>query len=314
MLFLNIILIIGIVVIAAAAKARIENFAKLTRVFIILLVVSALLSAALIIFTRLTGTEFFLLFMDTDRTVYMLLICASVSSAAVGILSFRSKRKFVRLIYMGALSVAIAAPASFTFALRSADNRYRIFTSPDKMYSVIAREESFLLAGHVRFYERVSLLPFISEIGSIGTDDGYRTIDSMALAWDENRFTVKYNSGNGKVNTEVLELSYPEGRDTIRSFGNGRYQIIKNNGTEQLANCKYHETLIPNLQSCTEKDGKVFFIGSNDSCRVFSVLYTGDNHLIYFIENGTEYMHPLLCGTAMTENKEWTVLDSYDAF
>lgn len=69
-------------------------------------------------------------------------------------------------------------------------------------------------------------------------------------------------------NTTQTEILYPAGKDTAKSFGDGTYQIFTSQTTgglrkETLYNCKYHLTIIPQVEYFQIANGKVYVIGKS---------------------------------------------------
>jgi hypothetical protein len=92
------------------------------------------------------------------------------------------------------------------------DKRYFCFPGPNKSKTLIVEEDSSLLSGRSRFYERKGLM-FIKDIKrSIDTDDGFRPFsnDHYELKWlDDNSVELHYDFGGGSSEymTAIIRLN-----------------------------------------------------------------------------------------------------------
>lgn len=86
---------------------------------------------------------------------------------------------------------------------------YHTFISPDKKYTLVVEEDSFLFLGDVSLYERKNLL-FIEDLGA-GTslDDGFSPISAGKywIKWDENRVNFAVFDGFGTRTWDVVKVS-----------------------------------------------------------------------------------------------------------
>ena len=114
------------------------------------------------------------------------------------------------MIIVSAIAVGALLVASFLYLLFMADSEtYYTFYSPDRRYSVVAEEWSWLLGGSVTLYERTS--PFlVEEKARLITDDGFRPIsaDAYEIQWDDNvvTFTIKTMDWDRGKDSAVVEL------------------------------------------------------------------------------------------------------------
>jgi len=80
------------------------------------------------------------------------------------------------------------------------EKRYFYFQGPNKLKTLVIEEDSFLLSGWSRFYERKGLI-FIKDINRvIYTDDGYKPFSNnqYKLKWlDDYSVELRYDSGAG---------------------------------------------------------------------------------------------------------------------
>lgn len=61
---------------------------------------------------------------------------------------------------------------------------------------------------------------------------------------------------------ERRQIVYPSGRDTLESFGDGTYQLIRVAGCEGLGSAKYHTGIIDQVNQIKQTTDKVYVIGS----------------------------------------------------
>lgn len=148
--------------------------------------------------------------LNSDGLICVFLICSCICLVISVIAAFASKKE--KHIVINSLIRIILITGILSYALSSgiltADNEYYKFTSPDKEYSVIAEEWSFLLGGGVVFYERENAF-LVIEKESFNTDDGYRVISAgnYSVEWNENIMAFTGSNGNNIYKTVEIELS-----------------------------------------------------------------------------------------------------------
>lgn len=79
------------------------------------------------------------------------------------------------------------------------------------------------------------------------------------LLWILMIVLVLWVAGN---RTEGSKKVYPSGRDTIESYGDGTYQMIRVGGREGLGSAKYHTGIIDQVNQIKQTTDKVYIIGS----------------------------------------------------
>ena len=115
------------------------------------------------------------------------------------------------MIAVSVIATGVLLGTSFLYLLFMADSEtYYTFYSPDRRYSVIAEEWSWLLGGSVTLYERTS--PFLVEQKAVLiTDDGFRPIsaDAYEIQWEDNvvTFTIETMDWERGKDSAFVELS-----------------------------------------------------------------------------------------------------------
>jgi hypothetical protein len=65
----------------------------------------------------------------------------------------------------------------------------------------------------------------------------------------------------------LSDNNYTSGRDTIESFGNGRFQIIRiSNEKKELSDLKELKTIESDIQVYYQTENRVYIIGNNGYC------------------------------------------------
>lgn len=171
--------------------------------FLALLLIVPLVSGKKILIGQVSGLQL------AYGAIVMILLLAIFF--VIAMYRFRnSVRNLIIMISVFAISSVALLGVSFFYLLFVAGSEtYYTFYSPDKKYSVIAEEWSWLLAGRVTLYERIN--PFLVEKkADLITDDGFRAIAAEAyeIRWDDNvvTFTVETMDGYGSRETAVVEM------------------------------------------------------------------------------------------------------------
>ncbi len=113
-------------------------------------------------------------------------------------------------------------------------------------------------------------------------------------------------------------LKYDVGKDTIKAFGDGMYQIYHHvyNGDslKGLGNCKYHHSVIDKVEMYQEYDDDIYFIGIFNEYKVYCILNVETNQLKYYpcIEEGKPL--GLVYADEMRQNNEVILLSDFDQF
>ncbi len=309
MMFIIWVLLFAAAAAAAVCLAPVHIILRFKRVPIILTGFTAAVLFFMLLIPHITHNEFLLFYLDRGRVILICCISAAVCLTAAAAIRFRSGRNKAAILAASVpVSLCLTLISVFSFLFLDGSVIYSRCCSPDGRYCVIVRDESFLTTDTAVLYERRNPL-FVRKIGALG-----RPFGTYSVKWDENRLECSYTDEGGYTEKYTFELQYSEGKDTHRSFGNGRFQIAGDCGKMILGNCKYREAVIPELTSFTEQNGKVYLTGVSGESRVFCVLYTTDNFLLYFADSVSGPPLPVLCGGSMTQNREWRVLDSYEEF
>jgi len=171
--------------------------------FLALLLIVPLVSGKKILIGQVSGSQL------AYGSIVMILLLAIFF--VIAMYRFRnSVRNLIIMISVFAISSVALLGVSFFYLLFVAGSEtYYTFYSPDKKYSIIAEEWSWLLAGRVTLYERIN--PFLVEKkADLITDDGFRAIAAEAyeIRWDDNvvTFTVETMDGYGSRETAVVEM------------------------------------------------------------------------------------------------------------
>lgn len=111
---------------------------------------------------------------------------------------------------------------------------------------------------------------------------------------------------------------YNEGKDTVKSYGDGRYQImhqVNNNMPIQiLMNCKYNQCMMSIINNYSEDGNNVYFIGNYNDTEVYCVLDKKTNYLKYYAKSANyDDMH-IIYAYDMQSANELLLLDDFDSF
>lgn len=140
---------------------------------------------------------------NQDIIIAMLYVAITIIISKI-ILSYNNRKilkYMVNILAVGYIIVILFA----TFIMNS-DISYFKFKSPNKDHTLVVEEQSFLLAGYSKFYERKYLI-FIKKLDqSISTDDGYKPFSSndYKLEWIGNN-SVKITYGFGSMGIKKNE-------------------------------------------------------------------------------------------------------------
>ncbi len=81
-------------------------------------------------------------------------------------------------------------------------------------------------------------------------------------------------------------VKYPEGRDTVQSYGDGSYQILRaSSERKNLHSEKYNSSMIDNVEFVHERRGKAYIAGTDSvsagsaEYRLYAVIDTSENTL-----------------------------------
>lgn len=193
---------------------RVINMKALKTVFGLIGAISA--TAAIIIYCTEKFTDYLFLAGETnsDRALAFLAAVTAFSVIAYSVVSIiikRNKSAIFKTVIRLAASCAILYYALILSALTRSCNYYE-FVSPDKQYSVIANEWSYLMGGGINFYERINPL-FVQEKESLTVDDGVNIINAKAYSveWQNNAMTFTFSNGSAQSKSVTVELSKQHG-------------------------------------------------------------------------------------------------------
>jgi len=90
------------------------------------------------------------------------------------------------------------------------------------------------------------------------------------------------------------EVKYKTGRDTIRSFGDGRYQILSMSGTQVLYDIKQQKEILRDVTNWLKSDEEIILIAGHRG--PFAVIHLDSNIVDNFLDiKATPVrLHPLL--------------------
>lgn len=182
---------------------------------IVLYVFTALfLAVSACVYTIQEYEELYLLIgkINGDMIMRIALICAVLCLIIISVITIIKKEKHRGL--QTAVCLMISCAMIYCVGLSSFLSRpynYYDFTPPDGKYTAIAGEWSWLQGGGITFYERKNPL-FVKCVGTFGTDDGYRAIESgdYSVEWNGNVMTFTAPDGNGSGKYESVNVTFGE--------------------------------------------------------------------------------------------------------
>ncbi len=180
------------------------------------LIGAAFAAAAILIYCTEKFTDYFFLAgeINSDRALAFLAAVAAFSIIAYSVVSIvikRNKSAVFKTVIRLAASCVTLYYALVLSALTPNCNYYEL-VSPDKQYSVIANEWSYLMGGGIDFYERINPL-FVHLKSSLTLDDGVHIIKSngYSVEWQNNVMIFTFNNGNAQSESVTVKLSKPHG-------------------------------------------------------------------------------------------------------
>lgn len=190
---------------------------ELKKIVSILILAGCCILAALITVPFASGKKILIGHVSGTQLTYGVIVAILILGIIFLIIRYRAgryRKNFVILISVSVTSMCVLLGISFLYLLFVADSEtYYTFYSPDRRYSIVAEERSWLLAGSVTLYERTT--PFlIEERVRLLTDDGFRAISSEAyeIQWEDNvvTFTIETTDWEQPKDTAVVVLSKRE--------------------------------------------------------------------------------------------------------
>lgn len=155
--------------------------------------VASLVFYAIAILLQMMGTLLYFSGINTD-TLYFTILCAGcmLVTTSIAVFLFKNfKHKWISVLISAILTVIIVFLLIFIRTWYISDTDYFEVTSDDSKHDIVVREWAWLLAGGGNIYEKTS--PFtMKEVGSYGTDDGYRPFkdNNYYFVWNENDFEL----------------------------------------------------------------------------------------------------------------------------
>ena len=199
--------------------------------YILLLLVFGVLCLAMLIIERTTGQRVLTMICRMDLYDFLFIFLCLVGIGVISLLIRlwrRSVRKLpkVLIVFGWVLIIGMIMFGSLIWLGDYATTTWYEFKSPDKKYSLVAREYTFLLLSDIRLYERTSPI-FVRELeADLSPDDGLAAIsqDAYKISWDGDVVTLSVDMNqNGMWDTvklnmaehgKVLEkfINYPNGK------------------------------------------------------------------------------------------------------
>ena len=116
------------------------------------------------------------------------------------------------------------------------------------------------------------------------------------------------------------KIKYDSGKDTVESFGDGEYQLLRGSGTSVgLFNCQYHIEAVKFIDKWTEQDDNIYLVGTypisfSEIADVKVKISLPDNTMYYYSENiPFEQLH-IPYSDEMIENNKLITVEKYDYF
>lgn len=112
---------------------------------------------------------------------------------------------------------------------------------------------------------------------------------------------------------------FDSGKDTVESWGNGEYQLLRDANKISLFNCQYHECMLPIVDGWDKKDDSVYIVGRfpvtfNDIAQIKIKINLLNNIIYYYSENIAFEELNIVYANTMLENGKLEIIDNYDCF
>ena len=175
-----------------------------------------------------------------------------------------SKKIIKIIIIIGWIGLILAFLfGSFVVLLNHSVTKYHEFSSPDKRYTLIVRESSFLLLSEISLYERKNPF-FIEKIknSNVGTDDGYTPISqgSYWIKWNKNTVTLaidgNWNNQSWTTIKVIFEKNkhkseigtiYPKGKPSYITDDSGKKKANQSNAADKKIQDKLNNLSVDNV-------------------------------------------------------------------
>lgn len=112
---------------------------------------------------------------------------------------------------------------------------------------------------------------------------------------------------------------FDSGKDTVESWGDGEYQLLRDSNKISLFNCQYHECMLPIVDGWDKKDDCIYIIGKfpitfDNIARVKIKINLSNNIIYYYSENISFKELNIVYANSMLENGKLEIIDNYDYF
>lgn len=186
---------------------------KLIKILYMLILLSCGFEAMLLIVPYVLGKRILIGQVSGTQLIYdmsVVILFLVILVVIIRYMYIKCAKNLIIMILGVVISIIAFLGATFFYLLFFADSEtYYTFYSPDKKYSVVAEEWSWLLSGSVILYERTNLF-LIEKKAVLITDDGFRAIKAGAyeIQWNDNivTFTIETTDWHRKKDTAVIEM------------------------------------------------------------------------------------------------------------
>lgn len=163
-----------------------------------ILALFGLIFIKIIFFTLNKVLNLYFLVFNINQSAINLIINILIIITFILIINYKFNKKTLKFI-INFTSLTLIVVLLFINLIFN-EKRYFYFEAPNKSHTLVIEEDSILLLGQSKFYERKGLI-FIKDLKSqITTDDGYRPFSNnhYDLKWiDNNVVELKYDNGTG---------------------------------------------------------------------------------------------------------------------
>lgn len=112
---------------------------------------------------------------------------------------------------------------------------------------------------------------------------------------------------------------FDSGKDTVESWGDGEYQLLRDSNKISLFNCQYHECILPIVDGWDKKGDCVYIIGRfpitfDDVARVRIKINLSNNIIYYYSENIAFKELNIVYANSMLEDGKLEIVNDYEYF
>lgn len=177
-----------------------EKFGNNKRLKITLLILVLIRAVLLVLNKRF---HIYILIFFINQSPINLILDISIIICIMKLMNHKINKVIKGLL--NSVSVIVTIMLILITIFLNCEKRYFYFKGPNKLKTLVVEEDSFLLSGWSRFYERKGLI-FIKDINRvIYTDDGYKPFSNnkYKLKWlDDYSVELHYDSGAGSSEYE----------------------------------------------------------------------------------------------------------------